>query len=433
MKTLDTGRSLRRFQIFGYLSILAIVGVFGSWAVYANIHGAVIAPATIIAESNTKRIQHKDGGIVKTILVKDGDRVTAGQDLVILDDTETRAELGIMDALLIEELAKRTRLEAERDGLAALEFPPEIVARRDEPDVARIMKGQERLFTSRLAGIAAKKDQLTEQIGQIEEQITGLEAQTRSKVEQFRLIGEELIGLRTLLNKGLVPLTRVLAMEREQARLEGERGELIATKAGAAGKIGEVKLRILQIDEDARTQTLADLREAEARIAELSERKLASAARLGRMVVKAPIVGDVYQLMVHTIGGVIQPAETLMLIVPEADDLVLQAQVQPQNIDQVAVGQRAHIRFPTFNTRITPDIGAEVIQVSADTSRLDANTPPFYAVRLRIPAAEMTKLAGNKLKPGMPAEAFIQTTARSPLSYLVKPLTDQMAHTFRER
>jgi HlyD family secretion protein len=206
----------------------------------------------------------------------------------------------------------------------------------------------------------------------------------------------------------------------------------VASKASAEARIAEVKLQILQIDEEDLSQTLTDMREIEGKVAELKERKLAVASRLERMVIKAPITGDVYQLTVHTIGGVIGPGESIMLIVPEADDLILQAQVMPKDIDKVSPGQIAHIRFPAFNSRLTPEVAAEVTQISADTSRTDANSPPFYSVRLMISAKELAKLGTNKLKPGMPAEAFIQTQAQSPMTYFLKPLIDQFAHALRE-
>ena len=432
-KPFNTDRSLRHFQLIGYLSVFLVVGVGGSWATLASINGAVIAPAIIVAESNTKKIQHKEGGIVKEILVKDGDRVVEGQSLITLDDTDTKADLGIVDALLLEAMARRARLEAQRDQVATVAFPPEIEARKDEPEVASIMRGQVRLFESRSATIKGKKEQLLEQVGQITEQITGMAAQINAKERQIELIKDDLVDLHNLLEKGLMAKSRVLGMERELARLEGERGEVISQKAGAASRIGETKLRVLQIDEEELTQTLADLRDTEGKIAEYRERKNASTARLGRTAIKAPITGVVYQLTVHTIGGVIQPAEGLMLIVPEADELVLQAQVSPQNISQVEVGQKAHVRFPAFNSRRTPEVFAHVTQVAADTSRSDQSSPSYYLVRLQISADELVKLTPNKLRPGMPAEAFIQTDARSPLSYFIKPLMDQFAHTFRER
>jgi HlyD family secretion protein len=433
MSSMDTMSSLRRFQIAGYVSMFVLVGAMGGWSLLSSINGAVIAPATIMAETNSKRVQHKDGGIIRSILVRDGDRVEAGQNLIVLDDTDTKSELAIITALLAEFMAKRARLEAERDGLETIEFPPEIAERRDDPVIAKLILGQEKLHAARLATIQGKINQLEQQIGQIGEQVQGIVAQSESKERQINYIADELVGLLDLKTKGLVSNSRVLAMQREQARLEGERGELMAAKATAESKVGEVRLQILQVREETLTQTLADMRDVEGRIAELSERKVSTASRLERTTITAPITGYVYQLAVHTNGGVITPAETLMLISPEADELILQAQIPPQSIDQVHEGQKARIRFAAFNSRTTPEIDAMVTSVSADTSRFDANTPPFYMVMLKIPAVELDRLGSNKLKPGMPAEAFIQTTARSPFSYLVKPLVDQIAHAWRER
>jgi HlyD family secretion protein len=433
MTSLNTTKSLRRFQIAGYVSVFLAVGVLGGWSAFASIHGAVIAPATIVVESNTKRIQHRDGGIVDAILVKDGDHVEAGQDLVVLDSTDNVAELGIIDSVLSEELAKRARLEAERDEAAEVMFPEQLTSHQNDPGIAKLMIGQQKLFAAKRATIQGKVEQLKQQIGQIDEQVQGILAQADAKERQIKLIAEELVGLLDLQAKGLVPNTRVLAMQRERARLEGERGELIATKASAESRVGEVKLQILQIREETLSETLAQLRETEARIAELNERRVSIKTRLERTTIRAPISGAVYQLSVHTVGGVITPAETLMLIVPESDDLVLQAQVPPSQIDRVTLGQVARVRFSAFDTRVTPEIGAEVTHVAADVSRVDANSPPFYMVQLKIPAAELALLGDNRLRPGMPAEAFIQTGARTPLSYMVKPLFDQIAHSWRER
>ncbi len=433
MKTFSTDRSLRRFQLAGYLSVLAIVGVGGAWSVLTSLNGAVIAPATIIAESNAKRVQHKDGGIVRKILVRDGERVSAGQDLIELDDTDTRSELGILDSLLVEALAKRARLEAQRDDSPEVIFPEELEARRSEPSVGKVMAGQVKLHGVRLAAMKGKFDQLNQQIGQIGEQIDGITAQIEAKERQIDLIKSELVDLRGLKEKGLTPNSRVMSMEREQARLEGERGELIGSRAAAKSKSGEIRIQILQISEEFLSQALLELRETEGRVAELTERRLAAQARLNRMVIKAPITGTIYQLMVHTEGGVITPAEPLMMIAPEADELVLQAQIKPQNIEQISEGQKAQIRFASFNSHTTPELWAEVFSVAADTTRINAETPPFYDIRIRISKGELARLEGKQLKPGMPAEAFIQTGARSPLSYLLKPLRDQIEYAWRER
>lgn len=432
MQRIETETSLRRFQLMGFASVAVIIGLFGGWAALASINGAVIAPATVAVETSTKRIQHKEGGIVRQLLVKDGDRVGAGQPLVVLDDTEFRAEFVIVEALLVEALAKRARLEAQRDRLPEISFPAEVLARAGIPAVAKIVSDQAKLFQASRASLAARRQQFEEQIGQLGEQIAGYRAQQTSKERQIALLDDELAGLRRLLADGLVQVTRVLAMERERARLEGERGELVSARAGAESKIAEVRIQMSELDDRDRTETLAELRDAGARAAELSERRRSAASKVERSVIRAPVAGDVYQIMVHTVGGVIAPGDTLMLLVPEGDELVLQAQVAPHDIDQIKTGQAAHVRFPAFDSRTTPEIGAEVDQVAGDTSRADAQSPPFYGVRLRIPRDQLEKLGPNRLRPGMPAEAFIETGERSPLSYFLKPLTDQIAHTFRE-
>jgi HlyD family secretion protein len=432
MAALNTATSLRRTLVAGYTSVILALGVFGGWAALANIHGAVIAGATIVVESYSKKVQHKEGGIVSRILVKDGERVTEGQVLIILDPTDAKAELAITDGLLDELLVKRARLEAQRDGRKGIVPPQELERRQADPQVAAIIAGQTKLLLSSAESVESKAKQLRQQIAQLKEQISGLDAQLSSNNDQTMLIRKELASLKKLQGSGLVPNSRVLAVEREASQLEGQRGELAASKASANSQIGEVELRVLQLDEDVRTEVLTELRDSEAKIAELKERRTALSSRLSRTAIKSPITGTIYQLAVHTEGGVVGAGETLMLIVPEGDDLVLQAMVSPNDIDQVMLGQQAQIRFPSFNARLTPEIFGEIEQVAADVSRADDKSPPFYAVRIIIPAKELEKLGSNKLKPGMVADAFIQTSARSPLSYLLKPLTDQFAHAMRE-
>jgi HlyD family secretion protein len=429
---MNTKKSMRNTLLVGYSSIFVLIGGFGAWAELTDINGAVIANATIIAESYSKRVQHQTGGTVSKILIRDGDRVTAGQALVELDPTDAKSELAIVQNTLDELQVKKARLEAQRDGLTELRLPDAIEAKKGQSNIAQIISGQLRLLQSTSDSMKGKLDQLKQQVAQMNEQIGGIDAQVESKKQQVSLIGEELKGLKKLLAKGLVPSSRVLAVEREQARLEGENGELRASKAATQNRIGEVQLRSLQLQEDVRTEALTELRDAEAKIGEMSERSISLTSRVTRTTINAPITGTVYQMSVHTEGGVIGPGETLMLIVPEGDDLVLQAQVSPNDIDQVRIGQQATVRFPSFNSRTTPQIWGEVKQVAADITRADANSPPFYAVRLVLSAKELAKLGDNKLKPGMNAEAFIQTTSRSPMSYLLKPLIDQFSHAMRE-
>jgi HlyD family secretion protein len=428
---IDTRKSLRRTLVIGYLSMFVMIGLFVAWGLLTTLNGAVIARATIVAESYSKKVQHEEGGIVSRILVNDGDRVEAGQDLVILDPTQAQASLAITQGTLDELLIKKARLEAQRDGAKNLLLAKELAARNDDPVFAEIIAGQRKLLLSSQESLLGKTNQLKQQIDQLKEQITGMDAELDSKKQQSVLIAKELVGLKKLQASGLVPISRVMAVQREAANLEGEKGSLVANRAASKSKIDEVQLRILQLTEDSKTEALTELRDTEGRLAEAKERRVAFSSKVDRTSIKAPITGTIYQMAVHTEGGVIGAGETLMLIVPEGDDLVLQAQVSPNDIAQVSLGQGAQVRFPSFN-RLTPEISAKVTQVSADVSRADANSPPFYLVKITISAGEIKKLGDNKLKPGMMAEAFIQTTARSPLSYLLKPLVDQLAHTMRE-
>lgn len=432
MKQINTDRSIRNTVLFGFISLFVMVGAFALWTAYADLNGAVVAPATIVAETYSKKVQHREGGNIQRILVKDGDVVKEGQDLILLDPTETKAELSIIQSQLDEVLIKELRLQAQRDGLVSITLPDTLKARTTEPALADILAGQQRLLTSIFETAQSKKSQLLEQIGQINEQIKGYDAQMAATKSQGDLVAKETEGLRKLQLQGLVPESRIITNDRESARLQGELGQLAASKAAAETKIGEIRLQIIQIDEELRNQALTDLRDTDSKIAELQGRQIAASSRLDRMVIKAPITGTIYQLNVHTEGGVVAPGETLMMVLPANDDLVLQAQVAPNDINQVREGQVASIRFNAFSAKLVPEIGATVTQVAADTTRTDAQTPPFYAIRLTISAKELEKLGENKLKPGMSAEAFVQTEARSPFSYLVKPLTDMLAHAMRE-
>jgi HlyD family secretion protein len=432
MKPINTNSSMRSAQMFGFGSVIAMVGIFGGWTAFSELNGAVIAPATIVAESYSKKVQHREGGNILRILVRDGQVVQAGQDMVLLDPTETKAELSILNSQFSELLLKKARLDAQRDGKSALIVPSALKGRETEPAIAEILAGQQRLLTSIENTVVSKKSQLSEQIGQLTDQIKGYESQIDAGLRQLVLIKTETDSLRKLQKQGLLPASRVMSMERETARLDGVQGQLAANKSGSETKIGEIKLQIIQVEEEARNQALNELRDAETKISEVEGRRVASSAKLAHLSIKAPITGTIYQLNIHTEGGVVAPGETLMMIVPEGDDLVLQAQIAPNDISHVHVGQPAHIRFNSFSARVTPEISAEVTQVAADTTRTDAQTPPFYAIRLVISAKELEKLGDNKLRPGMSAEAFIQTEARSPFSYLVKPLVDQFSHAMRE-
>ncbi len=431
----QTNLSLRRLQLFGFVSMLSMVGVFGAWTYFSDINGAVIAAATIEAESYSKKVQHREGGNVLKILVKDGDIAQEGQDLVVLDPTEVQAQLGIIQGQRDEFSVKKARLDAQRDLSDQMELPPETAARAEEQNLAAVIGGQRKLLQSTLGTLAGKQDQYKAQIGQLGDQIKGYEAQLAGNKKQLNLISEETDSLRKLRAQGLVPATRVMAMDREAARISGDQGLLEANRAGSLSKIAEIKVLMLQSKEEVRNQALTELRETESKLVELQGQLITVESRLGHLTVKAPITGTVYQLAVHTEGGVIAPNETLMMILPQADDLVLQAAVTPNDISHVHVGQPAEIRFNGFDSRTTPQIMAEVTRVAADTTKPDVTRGeqlPYYTIRLVISAKELEKLGKNKLKPGMSAEAFIQTESRSPFSYLIKPLIQQWSHAMRE-
>jgi HlyD family secretion protein len=427
------GSIRRHLAIAVGVSAALVVGV-GGWAVFTMISGAVIAPGQLVVESDVKKVQHPTGGVVGELRVREGARVKAGDVLIRLDDTQTRANLDIILKALDELSARRARDEAERDGASAITFPPDLVARKDrDPVVAHLIEGESRLFAARVSGREGQKSQLRERVLQLGEEIKGLTEQAGAKNREIALIGTELKGVRELFAKNLVPLSRVTALERDAARLEGERGQLIASTASAKGKITETELKILQIDDDMRTEVSKELGDIRGRWSEYGEKRVAAEDQLKRVDLRAPQDGTVHQLTVHTIGGLVTPAEPAMLIVPEADQLAVEIRIQPQDIDNVRLDQAAVLRFPAFNQQTTPEIKGVITRVSADVTT-DAKTgTSYYVARIRIREDELARLGSVRLVPGMPVETFMQLGDRSVISYLTKPLTDQIAKAWRER
>ncbi|KQP58516.1 HlyD family type I secretion periplasmic adaptor subunit [Methylobacterium sp. Leaf108] len=415
------------------LSVALVVGV-GGWATFTMISGAVIAPGQLVVESDVKKVQHPTGGVVGELRVRDGARVKAGDILIRLDETQTRANLDIVRKALDELSARRARGEAERDGAAAVTFPPELVARKDtDPSVAHLIEGEGRLFAARVAGREGQKSQLRERVAQLRQEINGLTEQAAAKEREIALIGGELTGVRELFAKNLVSLARVNALERDGARLVGERGQLVASIASAKGKIAETELQIIQIDTDMRSEVGKDMAEIRGRWSEYVEKKVAAEDQLKRVDMRAPQDGTVHQMTVHTIGGLVTPSEPAMLIVPEADQLAVEVRIQPQDIDNVRLGQAAVLRFAAFNQHVTPEINGIVSRVSADVTQDQKTGLTFYTARIAIPEDQKARLGKVRLVPGMPVESFMQLGDRSVLSYLTKPLADQVAKAWRER
>jgi membrane fusion protein, type I secretion system len=434
----DPRRTIRNLNLAGLAIVVVLIGGVGGWATATQLSGAVIAPGTIVVESNIKKVQHPTGGVVGEILVREGSEVKDGDVVLRLDDTVTRSTLGVVRSQLDETLARQARLLAERDDADALSFPVQLTSRRDDPSVAMALAGEERLFESRRTARAGQRSQLRERIAQLNEEVRGLSAQLAAKESELELIGTELVGVADLYKKNLVSISRYMQLQRDQTRLQGERGQFIADIARARGKISETELQIIQVDQDFRTEVLKDLRDAQGKIAEFKERVTAAEDQLKRVDLRAPQTGIVHQLAVHTVGGVIGNGETIMQIVPRADELVVEAKVAPSDIDQVAVGSEAVVRVLAGNQRTTPVITGRLTRVSADLTREQQQNsaqpaPAYYTVRITLPAAEVARLRDIHLLPGMPVEVFIQTHERSPLQYLLKPLQEQIARTFRER
>jgi HlyD family secretion protein len=435
----DPRRMIRKLNLIGLAITVLLVGGVGGWATTAQLAGAVIAPGTIVVESNVKKVQHPTGGVVGEILVKEGSEVDEGQVVLRLDDTVTRSTLGVVRSQLDELMAREARLLAERDDTSAIVFPAQLTNRDNDTSATMAVAGEEKLFESRRTARTGQRAQLRERIAQLNEEIRGVTAQLAAKESELELIGKELVGVAELYQKKLVSISRYTQLQRDQTRLQGERGQLIADIARARGKISETELQIIQVDQDFRTEVLKDLREAQGKIAELKERFTAAEDQLKRVDLRAPQAGVVHQLTMHTVGGVIGNAEIIMQIVPRADELVVEAKVAPSDIDQVVPGAKAVVRIMAGNQRTQPEIKGVLTRVSADLARepqqQNSTQPPpaYYSVRIALPAAEVAHLKDISLIPGMPAEVFIQTHERTPLQYLVKPLQEQIARTFRER
>jgi HlyD family secretion protein len=421
----------RHVSLVVAISAFLVIGV-GGWAVLTEFSGAVIAPGVVVVDSNVKRVQHPTGGVVGDLRIRDGNQVRAGQVLLRLDDVQTKANLAILTKALDELSARQARLEAERDGAVEVTMPSELLGRLDDLDVSRTVHGELRLFETRRKSRDGQRAQLRERVAQLGKEISGYTAQHDSKVRQIEWISNELAGVRELWNKKLIPFTRLTILEREKERLTGERGQLIASIAQSGGKIAETELQIIQIDQDMRTEVSRELADIRARTSELIEKKVSAHDQLQRVDIRAPQDGTVHQLAVHTVGGVITSGEQIMLIVPEADTLSIEVRVQPWDIDQLSVGQRAVVRLTAFNQQTTPELNGVVQRVSADATEDTKTGMRFYTVRVAVPESELLRLGGLRLIPGMPAEAFIQTATRTVMSFLLRPLWDQIGRAFRE-
>jgi membrane fusion protein len=432
MEAYSSRLSLQRHVVLVLLLTAVLVAGLGGWAATATLSNAVIGEGTVIIEENVKKIQHLGGGTIADLYVKEGAHVEAGQLLVRLDGVALHSSLGITSSALAQHYIKRLRLAAE--ALPNGTFTEGDIAAQGIDLAARrkFVDSELNLFVTRQTSLTGMKRQLAERKMQLNEQIAGNDLQIRSINDAIALIDEEYLAVNSLYLQQLVTLQRVNSLKRQRVELDGNKGERIAARAQAEGRINEINLQILQLDEDRREENAKELTEVEAKISELEERQVALLDQLRHLEIRAPLAGRVYQLAVHTVGGVANPGETLMLLAPDQRQLTVEAKIAARNIDQVNVGQSVDIRFSAFDQHATPEVIGEVVSLSPDIVVDQHTGQAYYSVRITPHQTALLSLAPLSLYPGMPAEVFIKVADRKVISYLAKPFTDQMAHAFRE-
>jgi HlyD family secretion protein len=426
--------SASRNVIFGYFALVFLIGGFAIWASMTQIAGAIVAPGKIEVDRNRQVVQHEKGGVVAEILVDDGDTVAAGDLLIRLDPGQLDSQMIIVEGQLFELMARRGRLEAERDSLDLITFEEELIeVGMRNPDLRELMDGQQNLFQARLDSVAQKIEQLNKRIDQITSQISGIDSQENALRRQSSLINEELKNQQSLLARGLTQATTVLSLQREQARLEGQIGQLAASRAEAEERATEITIEVLTLGTTSREEAIASLRDLRYRELELVEQRNALRAEIDRLDIRAPVSGIVYDLLFQTPRSVIQGAEPLLYLVPQDRPLVIAARVAPTDIDQILVGQAVNLRMSALDQRMTPELVGEVLQVSADALDDPVSGQPYFRIEIAMNIGEVEKLGPEAvLLPGMPVEAFIRTVDRSPLAYLIKPMADYFVRAFRE-
>lgn len=417
-------------MIVGAVALVILVGGLGYWAVTAQLAGAVISSGKLEVETKRQVIQHPDGGVVGAIMARNGDVVEAGQVLVQFDATLLNSEVAIVRGQLNDIAARKARLEAERDDAAEVAFP-EWLAAQEAEDVQEAIRGQQQLFDARLVSLERESEQLAERRSQYEFEIEGIGAQLEALNTQQVLIAEELRDQMSLLEKGLTQATRVSTLRREEARLLGDIGGLKASAAQLRGSVAEVNIELIKLKTTRREEAITTLRELDFREIELTERLLGLTERMSRLSVKSPVNGVIYGSEVFALQSVVQAGAPMMYVVPQDQPMVIEARIDPTNVDQIYRGQEAGLRFTAFEARTTPELIGAVVDFSADAFTDEVTGQPYYAVSVLPAEGELEKLGDNTLIPGMPVEVFIKTNERSPLDYLTKPLTDYFTRSMR--
>ncbi|MDB5522400.1 MAG: rspE [Rhizobium sp.] len=427
--------SMKRYLIIGFLTLAFLVLGLGSWSVFTQMAGAVVGNGVVEVETKRQVVQHATGGVVGEILVKEGQVVKAGQTVLIFDDTFDRAELAVIESQLFPLLGTRARLIAEQDEAPKPIFDKELVERaKTSPREAEVIRSQSELLIARRLTRDKQIDQLQERKAQITKQIDGLVARIDALGKQLKFLSEDIDAQNKLLKQGLTQKSRVSALERDAAQIRGNVSESQSSIAEAKARIAEMELAIINVSAQMREDAIKELGDTDARASELRERRISTLATLSRVEVTAPTEGKVFNLAVHAVRQVIRAAEPIMEIVPDNVKLVVSVQVPPAQIDQVHVGQNVIIRFQSFDHRHTPDLNGKVRRISADIITNERTGQSYYSVSISLlPGEEKFLGAKAEIIPGMPVDAFIRTTERTPFDYLVRPLTSYFGKSMLER
>lgn len=425
--------SIRNVAVAGWLIIAIFFFGIGTWAVTAPLNGAVVANAVVKVDGNRKSVQHLDGGIVKELHVREGDRVLAGDLLIVLDETQARAEYEVLTQQYAVLRATEVRLLTELDHGSQLVMPPDLKARSDDPYFKSLWNGQLSQFDSRRASLEGQRSVIREKINQLGSQIVGAEAQVKSFTNQIDSVRKEAKDVAPLVERGLIARPRILQLERTAYGLEGQIADANANIAKARQAIAEQEQQIAQFDNDRMTDVTKDLRDTQAKLLEVIPKAMNAKAVLGRMEIRAPYTGRVVGLSVFSVGGVIQRGDKILDIVPDEDSLTIEAQVAVEDISDVHPNTRAEVHLTAYKQRIVPIIHGDVIQVSADRLTDPKTNNPYYTAFVRIDQDELATMPNIRLYPGMPATVMIPTIQRTAFDYIVGPLAMSFNHAFRQK
>jgi HlyD family secretion protein len=427
-------RPAARAPILAGLAIVALFfGGFGGWAAWAPLSSAAVAPGQVRVDSHRKTVQHLEGGIIREILVREGDEVRAGQVLIRLDDTQPGATSDALSGQYDALRALEARLIAERDWLPAIDFPPILAQRRGNPAIQAMLAGQETIFSSRRRALDGQLGILKQRIEQLRSEIAGYRAQVASLEMQSALIKTEIQGAEELAHKGLERKTRLLELQREAANLEGNRGQQLNLIARAEQGIGETEMQMVDLANKLSNEVVAELRDTQTKLAEIEEKLRAALDVKGRTEIVAPQSGLIVNLRHFTSGGVLKAGEPVLDVVPQDDKLIIEAEVRPLDIEAVHAELPAEVRLTAYKQRRTPTVSGTVVHVSADSLLNERTGQPYYVAHVEIAPEQLARLEGVKLYPGMPAEVMIVTGKRTALEYLLDPVRDSFARAFREK